>query len=254
MFNLIGVILVVFFLFGCSESAENPTKAPSEKNISENSKPSQMLAYEHTLSMDVPETQVSILYNMTQSLCNSNDCVILESNLDRGEEFRGTLKIRAKPEKIQDIIKILGSKGDVVNHTVRGEDLAVPISDSEKKLSMLKEYRSSLEALQKRQNVSIDSIIKINQQLAQVQSEIETLSGEKAHLELRVKTEVLNVYIISENNRSFLAPIKHTITEFKSTFSTGISVLISIIAFLLPFAVFLWFIRMGWRKLKLMNK
>jgi len=254
MLKWIGGIFVIFFLFGCSESVEKSTKTSSENMISEKSQSSQMLAYEHFLNLDVPEEQVAILYNTSQSLCNTDECMILESNLDRGEKFRATLKIRAKAEKIQNIIKILSAKGDVVNHSIRGEDLAVPISDSEKKLSMLKEYRSSLEALQKRQNINLDALIKINQQIAQVQSEIEALSGEKAHLELRVKTEVLNISITSENNRSFWSPIKHTMIEFKSTFSTGISVLITIIAFLLPFAVVLWIITVGWEKIKFTKK
>src|SRR3989338_1396489 len=125
MLKWIGGIFVIFFLFGCSESVEKSTKTSSENMISEKSQSSQMLAYEHFLNLDVPEEQVAILYNTSQSLCNTDECMILESNLDRGEKFRATLKIRAKAEKIQNIIKILSAKGDVVNHSIRGEDLAV---------------------------------------------------------------------------------------------------------------------------------
>ena len=44
------------------------------------------------------------------------------------------------------------------------------------------------------------------------------------------------------------------IANHQSTFSTGISVLITIIAFLLPFAVVLWIITVGWEKIKFTKK
>ncbi len=228
--------------------ASSPEQAVSAE-ASTKASPS-TIAYEHTLHLDVPESEVAVRYHTAQSLCKRDECAILESNLDTGEVFEGSLKLRAKPATIDAIIKALSPQGEVINHNVRGEDLALPISDATKKLSMLQTYRNSLEGLLKRHNVDIDSLIKINQQLAQVQSDIESLSGEKAHLELRVKTEILNISIVSETNRSFYAPIKHTLSEFKSTLASGISALIGIIAFVLPFGIVLWLGRRGWRWFK----
>lgn len=265
MMKFLVTLLTLFWLVGCSQSAKESAMAPTsmmkavsaEDSTAPSSMPEAsatttpaMIAYEHTLHVDVPESDVAVLYTKAQSLCKNGECAILESNVDTGESYQGSLKLRAKPAKIDAIIKALSAQGEVVNHSISGEDLALPISDATKKLSMLQTYRDSLETLLKRPNVDIDSLIKINQQLAQVQSDIESLSGEKTHLELRVKTEILNILIVSETNRSFYAPIQHTLSAFKSTLAAGISALIATIAFVLPFGLVVWLGRKGWSVFK----
>jgi hypothetical protein len=176
--------------------------------------------------------------------------VILGSELDTGRYVSAELKFRAKPNGIQKIISVLSSQGEVISQSTKAEDLAAPIEDSAKKLAMLIDYRSKLEALLGHANNTIDTLIKVNKELAQVQSDIEALTGQRTHLLQRVETEILNVTISSIHNRSFWKPILIAFSEFGSDFSKGVSGAITGIAYLIPWGLtllaFIWIGRILW--------
>ena len=114
---------------------------------------------------------------------------------------------------------------------------------------MLKDYRSKLEALRDRAGNDIDSLIKVNKELAQVQSELEAVTGNHAHLMQRVETEILNVSIHSVQNQAFWRPITLAITDFGGNFSQGISIAITGIAYLIPWGLFVLFVVWAGRRL-----
>lgn len=129
------------------------------------------------------------------------------------------------------------------------EDLAAPIGDSAKKLAMLNDYRSKLEALRGNASQNIDALIKVNQELAQVQSDIESLSGERAHLIQRVETEILTVSISTSNSRAFWRPIGNAFSDFGINLAQGISSAIYGAAYIIPWSITLLLLWWGGRKI-----
>ena len=217
-------------------------------------KPAALLAYEHLIEVDAQEKQVPQLFASAQQMCVANtddSCVVLESKISAGEGAHATMKFRARAAGIAKLIDGLSKQAEVLNRSSVAEDLAAPIGDANKKLQMLKDYRAKLEALQGRATADVDALIKLTRELAQVQSEIEALSGTQAKMMERVETEILTVHIQSLRNKSLWRPIGSAASEFGSNLSSGASSTIVATAFILPWAVFLllagWGIRKLWR-------
>lgn len=252
MKRLIPCLLILAVLSGCAKKEEPAAAAPAKTMAREASAPGSALAYEHSLSIDTEEQKVAATFEAAQAACReaaSQLCTVLESRLNTGRSAWASLKFRAKPEGIRKIVLALSKEADVVEQSTSAEDLATPIADSTKKLAMLKDYRSRLEALRSRAGNDVDALIKANRELAQVQSELEATEGAHAHLVQRIETEILEVFIRSGEHQAFWKPIGFAISDFGGNLSRGISVAITGIAYLLPWAVVLFIGIWGGRKL-----
>ena len=232
------------------ESASSSQQAPSPSAR-------QFLAYEHWLTVDASETQVAGIYRQSLAACQSlpnASCVVLDSRLSTGRRSSAAIKMRVRPEFVKKIIESLGKLGEITHQSTTVEDLATPIGDAEKKLAMLTSYRTQLEGLRGKANNDIDAAIKITKELAQVQSDLEVLTGEHAHLLKRVQTEVLNLSIESEQNLSWWAPIQSAIRDFSGNLAEGVSTAITATAFVLPwlfvFGLLIGLVRKVWIKFK----
>ncbi|WP_020161540.1 MULTISPECIES: DUF4349 domain-containing protein [Methylobacter] len=253
MKHLLLPLLILMVVTGCAENEESTamalapsiTQAPAGKASS-------FLAYEHSLSVDTEEQKVAEAFEAAQAACRGAAdelCTILESRVSSGRAASASLKFRAKPNGIRKIVATLSKQAEVTNQSTTAEDLEAPIADAEKKLAMLKDYRSMLEALRGRAGNDIDALIKVNRELAQVQSELEASGGTHAHLVQRVETEILNVYIHSVEHRGFWRPIGFAISDFGRNLSKGISIAITSLAFLIPWVIVLALVVWGGRKL-----
>lgn len=249
----IVIILTVLAVTGCSKKEEYAAMAPAAEASSESEdSQNRYMAYEHSIRLDVEESKVAAVQEAAQAACRKaieEKCVILESSLDTGRHHSASLKLRAKPPGIKKITAALITQGDVIYQSTTAEDLAKPIGDSSKKLDMLNDYRAKLEALRGRASSDIDALIKVNKELATVQSEIEAMSGERAYLFQRVETEILNVSITSFQNRSFWSPVSNAMSNFGSNLSEGVSSAITGIAFLIPWGITFIFLFWAGRKL-----
>lgn len=253
------ITVMALALVGCSgEKAEVPASVSADSataRVADGS--SKFMAYEHAIQVGVPEGQVSVVFHAVEQACQqarAEECVVMSSQLNIGGEASAEINIRAKSVGIQKLVAVLASKGSVVSQSVSSEDLANPISDAAKKLAMLSDYRSKLEGLRGHAGIDIDALMKVNKELVQVQSEIEALAGEQAHLLLRVQTEILRVSIHSVESQSIWRPVSEALSNFMDNLSEGVSDAITGVAYLIPWGLVLllctWFIRRFWLRKK----
>lgn len=247
-----AALVVLLTIAGCAKVEGPSAPAPAAMQNESAEKQGQSLAYEHSIEIDTREAQVGAIFESAQAVCKeavSDQCVLLESRLHAGQSVSATLKFRAKPSGIRKLLDALTAQGDVTSRSTMAEDLAKPIEDSSRKLEMLRDYQSRLEALRARASENIDSLIKLNRELAQVHSEVEALTAQKAQLVQRVETEVLNVRIGSIHNRSFWTPASHALSGFGSSLSDALSSAITGVAYLVPWSLVLLAFAWGGRKL-----
>lgn len=253
MRHLLLPLLILMVLPGCAKKEESAAMAPAPAMAqAQRGKTSSFLAYEHSLSVDTEEKKVTAVFEAAQATCrDATDelCTILESHISSGRAASASLKFRAKPNGIRKIVAALSNQAEVTNQSTTAEDLEAPIADASRKLAMLKDYRAKLETLRGRAGNDVDALIKVNRELAQVQSDLEAIEGTHAHLVQRVETEILNVYIRSVEHRAFWRPIGFAISDFGGNLSQGISTAITGIAFLIPWAIVLAVVVWGGRKL-----
>lgn len=239
-------------LSGCAKKEESSAVPLAAQDAAA----SRHLAYEHSLSLDVADDRIVPVFNDAQAKCREmgEGCEILESRLESGRSPSASLKFRVIPTGIPKLIAALGQQGEIAAQATQAEDLAAPIADTARKQAMLEAYRGKLEALQAKAGGDVDALIKLNRELAQVQSNLETIAGERAQLAKRVEREILTIAIASHQNRSFWRPIAAAISDFGSSLSQGISTAITALAWLLPWAAVFGLaflgVRWGWRRTK----
>jgi hypothetical protein len=257
MTRIAVVLFVLVALAGCAKNDEFPGGLAKQARAPSATSPARTLAYQHTVGLDVDESKVAAVFEAGQAACRAavaEACVVLESRLAAGRYASASLKFRASPGGIQKLIAALALQGEIASQSTTAEDLAGPIEDAARKLAMLNDYRAKLESLLARANSDVDALIKLNRELAQVQGELEALTGTHAHLVQRVQTEVLDVAITSTQHQSFWAPIGASASDFGKNLSQGTAIAITGIAYLTPWGVALlaltWVGRALWRRRK----
>jgi hypothetical protein len=219
--------------------------------------PNRYLAYEHSIGIETPDDKIAPMFEAAQAACRAataESCAILEARISTGEYASAQLRFRATAAGVQNLIQVLSAEGEIASRSTTAEDLAGPIEDNAKKLAMLTDYRSKLEALRARSTAEVDSLIKLTRELAQVQSEIEGLTGSQAQLMQRVETEILNVSISSHHSRSFWSPVGDSASDFGENLSEAIATFITGVAYLLPWVLLLIVAIWVWRKLRKRRK
>lgn len=246
---LLLALLMLAAMAGCAKKEESAATARAAAATTPNAA-SRYLAYQHAIQIDAEDNKVAAVFEAGQAACReaaSDLCTVLESRINTGRSASASLKFRAKPGGIRKLIAALGQQAEITDQSTTAEDLASPIEDAAKKLAMLNDYRSKLEALRGRANSDVDALIKVNRELAQVQSELEAIAGNHAHLMQRVETEILNVSIRSVHHQSFWRPIALALSDFGGNLSQGVSVAITGIAYLLPWVfplvLLVWVVR-----------
>jgi hypothetical protein len=253
-FTPVAIAFFLAALTGCSKVQQTPMREQAAIAQHGRADATRHLAYEHAVDIDTAPDKVATLYANGLRACReaAAACTLLESRIDSEPDAAASLKFRARPDVIPTLIAAMGHQAELARQSTHVEDLSGPIADTARELAMLDDYRSRLEALRSRAGNDIDALIKVNRELADIQSRYETADGKRAVLAQRVDTEILNVSIRSDRQRPFWSPIRRSLEQFGSNLSQGISFAVSGVAYLLPWLVILliaaWAVRRMWRR------
>lgn len=250
--SFIACAMLLAFLAGCSSRhGAGQEGVPVAREVGA---PGRQLAYEHDVEVETAPDRVAGAQAAGLAACRTATaaCTLLASSIDGEPKAGATLKFRARPDVIPKLITAVSENAELARRSTRAEDLSGPIADSARQLAMLDDYRTRLEALRSRAGNDIEALIKVNHELAEVQSKYEAADGKRALLARRVETEILNVSIGSERHQPFWAPIGRALREFGSHLSEGMSTAITGLAYLMPWllliAVLAWTGRRLWRR------
>lgn len=253
---------LLLLLQGCSQQYSAPGKAlavqgaPASAPVAEAAAPrGKFLAYEHSVTVDTSETQVKPLLGKLAAACHAdvaNQCTLLASGVEGGRASSAHVRVRIKREGVEKMIALAASGGEVASRNTAAQDLEGPIRDNAKRLDMLRSYRGKLLALESKVGNNAEALIKLSQELATVQSELESATGVEARLMERVNMDLLNIAIQSHAQRGFWSPVRLATQDFGSNLSQGIASAITGAAYLLPWALILLvagaILRKIWRK------
>ena len=255
-----ALLCMLALLAGCSKPADRmgaaaPVAAQAGHAASDNRRGT--LATTRRVDMEVPPEAVSPLFTSTQEACEAdaaNACVVMASQLSTGPATHADLTLRAAPAGIARILARLHAATGFVGESASSEDLAAPIVDSERQIAMARDYRDSLLALRAKGGNDIKTLMSVNEEIARVQSELETATGDRAHLQQRIDTETLTIAIQSKGERAvaFWQPVGEASHEFGTHLSEATAAVITFLAYVVPWIVVLlplaWIARWLWRR------
>lgn len=247
----------MMLLAACGAREQAPGGASSAARLEGRDKGGEMLAYEHSVSVDTGEGQLRPLYEKVLAACKAdtaNGCLLLDSGIDSGRHVQARISLRASPAGVKKLVGLVAAGGDVTSQGTRVEDLGRPVFDSNKRLAMLKQYQAQLQALEQRSASNVDALIKVTKELATVQTELEQAVAAHALLMQRIDTDLLNISISTQGRQSFWSPVRRALGNFTDNLSEGTANAITAMAYILPWLIAFVLLfplgRKGWRRLR----
>lgn len=201
------------------------------------------LAYEHSVSIELDRKLVPTRLREIESACAAGkpvECTVLHVSLRNHEDiYTGLIKMRIAPQGVDSTIEAASQGGKLTSRSTEAEDLAQPMADTQRRLTLMTTHRDRLAEIMKSRELKIEQLITVSKELATVQTEIDTLNTTQAQLRRRVDTDLLTIQL-SPPDSSYLAqetPIRDALRVFGSDFREAVASVIRFIAIVLPWLV-----------------
>jgi hypothetical protein len=215
------------------------------------------LAYEHEVSLQVDRGQISQRVDAMRAACSADTksaCTILEVSVNDAESYaNGQIKMRLAPTGVDALVNAASVDAQVTARKTSAEDLAQPLADVARQVSMLNSYRDRLMVLLTRKDLNATDLIALSKELATTQVQIEALASQNIQLHRRLDTDLLTIvwHIPAAQARSAASPVRDALREFGANFRAAIGNVIEFLAQLVPWLVVglpsLVLLRMFWR-------
>jgi hypothetical protein len=246
------LILALFSLNACDQKFASTTEEWTGKQLTSDFSVQRgknpFLAYEHWVHLQLTEDKLQSTFEKITNTCINHQvgqCAVLQSSIRGGEHGYASIRLRLAPEAVAPFVALMGDSGKITEQSTTAEDLTDAVADNAKRLEMLQSYRDRLQQLEQNSENNVDSLIKIAEKLAEVQSQLEFAQGEKAALYQRLEQDILNINMGVERETGVLSPIRIALAEFTDNLSEAIASLITATAYLLPWSfglIFLFYI------------
>lgn len=203
------------------------------------------LAYEHSIDIEMDSELLPTRLREIESACVAGkpvECTVLDVGLrSRNNVYGGTIKMRIAPQGVDSIVEAASQGGKLISRSTRAEDLAQPIADTQQQLSLMTTHRDRLAEIMKSKDLKIEQLITVSKELATVQTQIDALSTQQAQLRRRVDTDLLTIDLSPPDgaHQAQQTPIRDALRVFGSNFREAVSMVITFVAFVLPWLVIL---------------
>lgn len=225
------------------------------------------LAYTHQLDLQMLPAAVEPRFMRARAACLEDPaftCLLLGANLRSGSGYpQADLTLRLPHGQVdafeERVLAPLPDEApeaiEIVTRSTEAEDLSQAMLDVERRLSQRTQYRDRLLELAKRSDAKVEDLIKVENELATVQSEIEALSAQQQHLNDQVATEKLTIAFASRQSLVVQEnPIVEVWHESAGLFSRNVAealrAMIMTLPWLVPIVLLIQVIRLLWRFLR----
>ena len=241
MYRWLYLLALATVLTGCSSKREPPKDAASAMaETSVEHKRAAWIAYEHMIELEVSADHMRQVSEAVQQACAAlpeRGCTLLEASIRSGAAAGASVRMRITPDGVNKVLRSLDGRGKVVSQSSRGEDLAEPVQDAERKMAMLTGYRDQLQTLARQRALDPEALIKLHRELAEVQSQVDNAATSQAQLRRRVDTELLTVSMHEHATAGQGSRVKQALEDFGDDLLRGVAMLITFVASTIPFAL-----------------
>lgn len=226
-----------------SPSAVATTQVPTEALL---------LAYTYNAALELPFRNVVSTMTAHRQKCENagpSVCQIVgASSQGQGDDrIDAELRVRATPTWLATFRGGLendakAGDGKVVAQSVASEDLTFTIKDTEVRLRALRALRTRIEGLIASRPGKLSDLLEAERELARVQGEIDSFEGTLAINRARVTLSTMTLNYQTKPSAvagGTFTPVSEAFTMFFSVLAQSLSVLIGLVAALIPFALVL---------------
>jgi len=155
-----------------------------------------------------------VVKDVTSSIKQITDYVIsvggymVNSNISRPEEGgTGTLTVRVPSKQLDIVLEQLKSKAvKVVSQNLEGTDVTDQYVDNQERLRILSSNKSRFEEIMK-SAVTVDEILKVQNQIFSLQSQIDSIKGQQQYLVKTAEMAKITLYLSTDELSLPYAPV-----------------------------------------------
>jgi hypothetical protein len=203
------------------------------------------LAYEHVVDIELSRALLLKRTEDIRAACREapqSSCTLLDISTRSDERIpSAAIRMRVAPGNVDRLVDLAAAGGSVASRRTHAEDLAEPIADTERQLSMLTTHRDRLSALMKDRALTVDQLVTVSREMSSVQTQLDQLGSTHANLRRRVDTDLLtlNLTLPSGEFRSEQTPVLDAVRAFGSEVREALAQVVGFIALLLPWLIIL---------------
>lgn len=238
MIRLLSFLLSVLVLAGCAnkEAAIEP-----DARVQGAADPSSLLAYEHTVLIELPAASLGARMAEVRSACAEGRygrCSLLEYSESGGEQASGRLRMRLAPEAVEPIVAGAAASAREARRSTRAEDLAVAVADNARQRDRLGLQQQRLDALAARPDLSVAEHLQLARELSALEAELMAAERQAAQQALRLETNLLTLEFRGSGPRSSRwAALGEALGDSMDNFLDGLIEAIELLAFGLPYVM-----------------
>lgn len=200
---LVSLLLVSLFT-GCAQRRETgPLQAGAGSTAvgGETAKPGSFLAYEHEIRFQVAPDTMKRRVADVQVACNEERfgaCSVLAIENSTGDAyFSARIAVRVAPSAVEQLVALAGDDKELVRRATRAEDLADAVADVTAKQDSLNRQRTTLLGYLERKGIAVADMITVSQQLATVETALQTLTQQAVDQRRRIESNKLTFDFVS---------------------------------------------------------
>ncbi|MFT3996730.1 MAG: DUF4349 domain-containing protein [Asticcacaulis sp.] len=219
------------------------------------------LAYDYTFDLSAPDKQVRGMMEGHQEACTlagPSTCQVLSLNSrsdGHGSEAFHTLTLRATPQwigmfrkNLSNELKATGAK--IESQSIATEDVSLSIIDQEAHIQNQIALRDNLQATLRTHKGKMSEVIELKQQLASIQSDIDSARTSVATMKKRVAMSKLTLTYRSASAVAVdgtWAPLSSAVADLGPNMVSVLTVMVTVTGYLLPLGLIaapvVWWLR-----------
>lgn len=198
-----------------------------------------LIISDSTLSLQVKNVTETL--SKIKGFVSSLGGYFVDSNLDRPEESAsGSITVRVPSEKLDEVLlKIKSFSVKVVSENLHGTDVTDQYVDNDERLKVLMSNKTRFSEIMNRA-VTVDEILKVQQQIFDLQNQIDAIKGQQLYLTNNAKLTKITIYLATDELALPYAPseswrpeviFKEAVRSLIQTVRGGVNLLIWIVVY-----------------------
>ncbi len=219
------------------------------------------IALRHSLVVELSAEAMQVAFDATIAQCERLQGQLILANFNKQTSYSppsANLSLRLPPQQVAAFLQGLATQADIIQHLREAEDKTTQVVDTDAKIHNLTELRDRLRAMLADKHASFKDIIEVERQLAETQSQLDSLMAVRKVLSQETDFVALNVQFNAKQGlteQGFFAPVAQALKNAGRVMMESLAAVITFIMTALPWLLLgiplLLLVRKFWSSIKI---
>jgi hypothetical protein len=235
------IVLLCGLLAACAkkEAAFAPESSGAVGGLA---RPDSLLAYEHSVSVEVGAGELTARMQTVQSAClegRHGACSLLEFRQGSGRHPNGRLRMRLAPEGVEPLVAAAAQGGALSARSTLAEDLSAEVAETGRQRAQLEQQMARLQELSSRRDLTVSDQLTLARELSTLEVQLQQRERESAQQNLRLETNLLTIeFSVPYEHVSRWSSVGEAWDDSLDNFADGLIEAIELLAYALPYLMF----------------